>query len=317
MSWHAMDWALEAGECAKVSPTCRLVLVILAQYAKQDGTSVYPSKRTVAKRAGVNIRQMHNILSELQAVGLIEKTAKTAVGKPVDWRLVRDWEPDPGSQLPRSPAVEGADDDVDLCNQLPRGVGSQLPGGRQSIARAPRQLTADEEIKEQVSEEIRATSHGEVLRAGATRVFDAWVEGRAELARRTARRVGTVSLDSKRMNLIKRALSDYPIDEVLDAVRGWLNSPYHCGRNDQRKVYNDLDLLLRDASHIERFRDYHRDDPSTPIRPADEPPMTGSGPRRAAILQNPCGEKPKPEAPTEATLLCDNVIQNPHVEKSA
>lgn len=81
-------------------------------------------------------------------------------------------------------------------------------------------------------------------------VFEAWVEA-------TGRTDRTV-LSPKRDRLIRRALADYPIDDVLDAVRGWRNSPHHCGQNDRGTTYNALELLLRDAEHIEQFRDLER-----------------------------------------------------------
>ncbi len=45
---------------------------------------------------------------------------------------------------------------------------------------------------------------------------------------------------------------------MIAAVQGWENSPYHRGENEHRRKYNDLGLLLRDADHIERFRDLAR-----------------------------------------------------------
>jgi hypothetical protein len=81
-------------------------------------------------------------------------------------------------------------------------------------------------------------------------VFDAWVVSTG--------RTGRTHLDPKRRKKIQAALRDYPIEDVLDAVRGWEYSPHHRGENDRHTVYNDLELLLRDASQIERFRDLAR-----------------------------------------------------------
>lgn len=88
-------------------------------------------------------------------------------------------------------------------------------------------------------------------------VFDAWVAS-------TQRTAATV-LDAKRRKLIVAALKAYPLADVFDAARGWEHSAHHRGENDQRIVYNDLSLLLRDAGTIERFRDYARG-PRQPTR---------------------------------------------------
>jgi hypothetical protein len=81
-------------------------------------------------------------------------------------------------------------------------------------------------------------------------VFDAWIES-------TGRTDRTV-LDAKRRRTIANALKSYPLDDVLDAVRGWRHSPHHRGENDRRMVYNELDVLLRNAGQIEKFRDLER-----------------------------------------------------------
>lgn len=90
------------------------------------------------------------------------------------------------------------------------------------------------------------------------RVFDAW--------KSSTGRNGKTLLDPKRQTVILRALKlGYDEGELLDAVRGWSNSPFHRGENDRHKPYNDLGLLLRDAAHIERFRDLAR----TPVYEPD------------------------------------------------
>ena len=88
-------------------------------------------------------------------------------------------------------------------------------------------------------------------------VFDAWIEstGRTDRTR----------LDAKRRRAITQALKAYPVADVIDAVRGWQHSPHHAGQNDTRTVYNDIGLLLRDAAHIEKFRDLERGHGPAPV----------------------------------------------------
>jgi hypothetical protein len=77
-------------------------------------------------------------------------------------------------------------------------------------------------------------------------VFDAWRESTGHLRAR---------LDDKRRKRIKNALKSYPLTDVVAAVRGWRHSPHNRGENERATAYNDIDLLLRDAAHIEKFRD--------------------------------------------------------------
>lgn len=88
-------------------------------------------------------------------------------------------------------------------------------------------------------------------------VFDAWVAS----VGRTTRTV----LSPERRRLIIKQLKDYPVEDLVDAVRGWRHSAHHRGENDRSTVYNDLELLLRDAKHIEMFRDLERDPPGRPV----------------------------------------------------
>jgi len=98
-------------------------------------------------------------------------------------------------------------------------------------------------------------------------VFDAWIEATGK--------TGKTVLSEKRRRLIRNALKLYSTADVLDAVQGWRKSSHHCGENPSGTVYNDLELLLRDAAHIEKFRDLHRNGNGS----APEPRGDGFGER--------------------------------------
>lgn len=81
------------------------------------------------------------------------------------------------------------------------------------------------------------------------RIFDAWRDS-------TGKRKAV--LDHKRKKVIAGALRLYPEDELIEAVSGWNLDPHSRGENERHTVYNELDLLLRDAAHIEKYRDLSR-----------------------------------------------------------
>jgi hypothetical protein len=62
-----------------------------------------------------------------------------------------------------------------------------------------------------------------------------------------------VALDEKRRQAIGAAIYDYGLDACRDAIIGCSHSDFHMGRNKNNKVYNDIELILRDSEHIERF----------------------------------------------------------------
>jgi len=104
-------------------------------------------------------------------------------------------------------------------------------------------------------------------------VWAAYVETRRRvLGARSAPR-----LTPARRQLIVRRLQDWPLPDLLDAVRGWQHSPHNRGENDRGQPFCDLELLLRDAAHIERFRDLQRQPP-----PAALPPAAGGAGARAS-----------------------------------
>jgi len=69
------------------------------------------------------------------------------------------------------------------------------------------------------------------------------------------------TLDGKRRRAIKAALALYPVDALCESISGYRNSPHHMGQNDRATVYDDLELLLRDAAHIDAGLRFARDPP--------------------------------------------------------
>lgn len=84
-------------------------------------------------------------------------------------------------------------------------------------------------------------------------VFSTWVEATDRDPKRT-------KLTTSRRGLIERRLRDYAVEDLVDCVRGIGASAFHRGQNDRNKRYDSLELALRDAAHIEGFRDDYRGD---------------------------------------------------------
>jgi len=90
-------------------------------------------------------------------------------------------------------------------------------------------------------------------------VFDHWVAVmRAKSAVRCV-------LNDKRRKVISRAINDYDVPTCLLAIDGCRLSDWHMGSNPRGRKYDDLELILRDAAHIERFANIaaEADAPST------------------------------------------------------
>lgn len=61
-------------------------------------------------------------------------------------------------------------------------------------------------------------------------------------------------LDEKRGRAIDKAIArGHSLEELCRAIDGCAASPWHRGQNDRGRPYDDLELILRDAAHVERF----------------------------------------------------------------
>ncbi|MBD9356810.1 helix-turn-helix domain-containing protein [Methylomonas albis] len=60
-------------------------------------------------------------------------------------------------------------------------------------------------------------------------------------------------LDTKRKSVIAKALKSYTTEQIKAAITGCAKSAWHMGKNDKGKVYDSLDLILRNADKIEGF----------------------------------------------------------------
>lgn len=77
MSIHVMSWVFKHSD-AKLG--ARLVLLVLADHAKDDGTMAWPSVKTIAHEARMSPRGVHQALRRLEADGMIEATGQSRKG---------------------------------------------------------------------------------------------------------------------------------------------------------------------------------------------------------------------------------------------
>ena len=89
--------------------------------------------------------------------------------------------------------------------------------------------------------------------APAERIFEHW---RSEFGHQKA------VLDPKRRRVIEAALKLHDEPTLRSAISGYRNSPHHMGENERRTVYDDIELFLRDATHIENGLRFARGPPA-------------------------------------------------------
>lgn len=61
-------------------------------------------------------------------------------------------------------------------------------------------------------------------------------------------------LDKNRKSAIEGRLKDgYTEDDLINAVKGCKLTPYNMGDNREHRVYDDVELICRNAAHVDRF----------------------------------------------------------------
>ncbi|MFI4954524.1 MAG: hypothetical protein ACHP9Y_01275 [Gammaproteobacteria bacterium] len=60
-------------------------------------------------------------------------------------------------------------------------------------------------------------------------------------------------LDDKRKRSIQKALKDYSITDLKKAIDGCKNTPFNMGENKDGFIHDDITLILRSSTNIERF----------------------------------------------------------------
>src|SRR5690349_1973307 len=79
MSTRATAWALDADRSGKLTAEARIVLLVLADFAHDDGTATWPSKRTIARRLGISERAVQRAIATLLSKGVIVKGDQSLV----------------------------------------------------------------------------------------------------------------------------------------------------------------------------------------------------------------------------------------------
>lgn len=220
--------------------------------AQNDGGLVKAGVRSVSRGCFVDAVTVGHVLSRSVTLGLLDEfveDSRTFTCRISGWQEDQD----KAQATARKARQRARDDDADPAVEPNEPVGQTVT--QRDMSRPVTECPPTRQDKTEQKKEPTALTASSAS-ADRTLVFGEWLA----ITGRTAQTL----LDGKRARLIDKALATYPVEDVLDAVRGWRQSPHHRGENDSGTVYNDLALLLRDAAHIERFRDFERNPPAAP-----------------------------------------------------
>lgn len=160
----------------------------------------------------------------------IRKGARTPAEAGMVLRVLSRDRTDLSAGIDRDKSVLSASSNPDPTRPDPTQTGTET-----SLVEPSRLDTARDRLKAKADEQT---------------VFDEWIA--------VTGRTGRTVFDAKRRRMITNALKLYPLDEVLDAVRGWDKDPHNRGENDRQTVYNDVEHMLSGSKRLEHFRDLQR-----------------------------------------------------------
>jgi hypothetical protein len=63
----------------------------------------------------------------------------------------------------------------------------------------------------------------------------------------------------RRKKISERLVAGYSVEDIQTAILGCKASPHHQGQNDQGKIYDDLELICRSDTQLEKFIGYTRE----------------------------------------------------------
>lgn len=113
----------------------------------------------------------------------------------------------------------------------------------------PQTFPKQEREREQEREQERDSKNimSSTLDAECENIFSFWCKtmGKDKAA---------FSKDRKR-KVLDRLKEGYSVDEIKQAIVNCSNTPHNMGHNENRKFYNDLELICRSPEKLEQFRD--------------------------------------------------------------
>jgi hypothetical protein len=153
----------------------------------------------------------------------------------------------------------------------PREGSSWDQGSKDQRIKGRDQGSEDQSVADATEDAPRGTSN-DAIGQQAARVFAHWCATHSH---------PRAKLDAKRRKLIRAALADYTEADLCLCITGYLNSPHHMGKNDRNTVYDDIEIFLRDAKHIDAG-----------LKFAAEPPRTDLSRQTRQIIDQTAGWKP-------------------------
>lgn len=115
------------------------------------------------------------------------------------------------------------------------------------------------------------------------------------------------ALDRKRRKLIGIALGSYSVADLCRSISGYRHSPHHMGQNANGTIYDSLELMLRDAEHIDAGMKFYQQPPTEPESDFDRAMRLNGTPTRREESDD---ERPYIQPSSEPLALTAGAVRN-------
>ena len=238
MSINAMQWALRQ----PLNGCQKFVLFILGYHAN-EAAQCWPSLETIAKECGISRATAICHINEMSTLGLVSKQHRhDNRGYRRSTRYTLHLDHDVKDHSKKSQRKKSQRRDFENQGQDYNTANVRNSDGNiiESSLEQTREQAYVREAKASPLSISETTQTANVLK-----VFQHW---------QNVMRHPRAQLDKKRKGKILEALKlGYEVEELKHAIDGCAKTPFNMGENDNNHLYDDIELILRDAGHIDRF----------------------------------------------------------------
>jgi hypothetical protein len=204
----------------------RVVLLVLADHANDDGTAAYPSHQTIARKAG----------------GIEERTVRYCLKRLLEADIIgrEGWSP-----------LHTISYEINLATLAGLPAGTNLANSRNEPGNRP-PVPKNRPVTNHVPSEHVVDPSDSVQH-----LYEVWLQATG--------RNGNTRLTPERRRKLQARLRTYPVDEIERAICNVATDPFHSGDNDSGRRYDDLELICRNDTKLEEYRDMERKGGTDPL----------------------------------------------------
>lgn len=236
----------------------KAVLLRLADFAADDGSSIYPSFGTISKDTSISRRHIIKIIDELVKKDFLQKTNRERDGYNMTnlYKINVNRLNEIVSTV-RQGSITSAPRVVPPVHPIHHIDPSLIHQDNKYVELVKKidptiQLTNEQIVNLYKKPVELIPSKGPKKSESINAIFNHW---------KTIMGHPKATLDIKRKKAIEKGFGLFAADDLMKAIDGCSKTPHNMGDNDTGQRYDGLHIIFKDADQIERF-----------MRNSDKPP---------------------------------------------